>query len=253
MIALVTGQPGAGKSYYSVRKIVTALEAGKSVVTNVALEDGWALKAARSNLTTRLIPGRSAAKAARYERMTFVSEDLDELFAVRLAGKGEGRGTMVLDEAHNWLNSRTWDADDTGQKLTKAEAVQARLKIVRFFSQHRKLGYDVFLITQDALNLDRQVRSLFEYHVKLKNLRNFKVGGIPVMPCNLFLALWFWNDGAKTIVKRECYRLNMGVANLYDTYALSHGMEDVDEQALVLPRPPPPRPIKRPKTAPASS
>jgi len=239
MIALVTGQPGAGKSYYSVRKIVAALEAGKPVATNVALEDGWALKAARSNLLTRLVPGRARRKADRYERMVLCSDDLDELFRVRLGGKGEGRGAMVLDEAHNWLNSRTWDADETGTKLTKAEAVQARLKIVRFFSQHRKLGWDVYLITQDALNIDRQVRSLFEYHVKLKNLRKFRVAGLPVAPCNLFLAIWFWNDSAKTIVKRELYPLNRSVANLYDSWALSHGQEDDDlvGDVLVLPRP----------------
>ncbi|MFN8131542.1 MAG: zonular occludens toxin domain-containing protein [Solirubrobacteraceae bacterium] len=59
-----------------------------------------------------------------------MSHDLQELFRVRMPGRREGRGVMVLDEAHNWMNSRLWKDTD-------------RLELVRFFSQHRKLGWDV--------------------------------------------------------------------------------------------------------------
>jgi len=237
VIALVTGAPGAGKSYYAVRKIVQALEAGKMVATNVALADGWALRAARAHPVRRLIPPLARVRAAQYERRVFISDELDELLSVKLAGKGEGRGVMVLDEAHTWLNSRTWDADDQGRKLTKAEAVKARLQLVRFFSRHRHKGWDVYLITQDAANLDTQVRRNYEYHVKLKNLRNFKVMGVPVIPVNLFLAIWFWNDKTGTLLKRESYTLNRGIARLYDTHQYADDFDDAPAALVTLPRP----------------
>lgn len=230
MIALVTGPPGAGKSYYCVRTIVDQLEAGKVVVTNVALVDDWAERLARANIFRRLWPGRCAKAAADFRRRLFVITDLPELFRVRVAGRGEGRAVAVLDEAHNWMNARAWNEG-------------GRMDVVRWFTQHRKLGFDVYLITQDALNIDRQVRDLFEYHVRLKNLRKFKVGGIPLFPMNLFLAVWGWHDGAKSIVRRQMYLLN-GTARLYDSMALSHGADQLDPAdviALPLPAPAPAR------------
>jgi hypothetical protein len=232
VIALVTGTPGAGKSYYTVCQIIEALEAGKFVATNVELAPGWEHKVANHHPLRWLIPGRRRRLAASYRERVYISPDLDELFRLRLAGRKEGRGWMILDEAHNWMNARTWDSDEDGQS-TKAEAVRRRLQVVRFFSQHRKLGWDIFLISQDEKNIDRQVRSLFEYHIKLKNLRRMKVAGIPISPFNIFLAVWMWHDGAKSIVKRQARRLVRWKARLYDTMALSHGLEDHDAGQLI--------------------
>jgi hypothetical protein len=238
MIVLVTGQPGSGKSYYAVRKLAEALNSGKPVATNVQLVDGWERKLARTALLRRFIPGAVDRTAKRFHARTFISADLDELFRVRLEGKGEGRGVMVLDEAHNWLNARTWDQDETGTGLTKAEAVQRRLRIIRFFSQHRKLGWTIYLITQDAQNVDRQVRGLMEYHCFLRNLKNLKVMGLPLIPMHFFTAIWCWNDVSKAVVKRDFYRLDRKVAGLYDTLALSHGLEDAEMEPIWLPRKP---------------
>jgi len=239
-IAMVTGAPGSGKSFYAVREIAAALERGQVVATNIELVDGWAVKVARLNVIRRMVPGRVAKTAAAYERRVLVTADLEELFAVRLHGSGEERGLMVLDEAHNWMNARTWDADETGKAASKGEAVRRRLAVVRFFSQHRKLGWRVLLITQDEANIDRQVRSLFEYHVKLKNVRNFKLAGLPIVPCNVFVAVWLWNDKTRSRVKVQMYGLRRKVARLYDTMALSHGMEtDELTEPVFLPRPAP--------------
>src|SRR3954468_24383205 len=108
MIALVTGPPGAGKTYWCVRQIAEALDAGKVVVTNVGLRPDWAERLAGSNLFRRLIPGRRAKVAADYRRRLHVIADLDELLRVRVKGSKEGRAVAVLDEAHRWMNSRAW-------------------------------------------------------------------------------------------------------------------------------------------------
>lgn len=247
MIALVVGPPGSGKSYTSVSIITEALREGRYVATNVELVPDWPAQVVRTwPLWWLRGRGWRERKALELARRVFVSADLEELFRVRVVGCGscsgckagmscrrEGRGVMVLDEAHNWMNARTWDADPTGQAATKTEAIARRLKVVRFFSQHRKLGWTVYLITQDEANIDRQVRSLFEYLIRLRNLRNFKVAGVPLVPVNVFLAIWTWNDAAASVAKRQARRLHKRVARLYDTMALSHGLGDDDEAAPI--------------------
>ena len=226
MIALVTGPPGAGKSYYAVRKAVDSLEAGKFVITNVPMVADWQERVVDRHLLRWLIPGRRAALKRRWrQRVLYIGDDFSQLSRVRLKGDGEGRGVVVLDEAHVWMNSRLWRDED-------------RLAIVNWFSQHRKLGFDVYLITQDANNIDRQVRSLFEYHVQLRNLRKMKVAGVPVSPFNLFLAIWKWHAAKGAVVKRECYRLN-GTKNLYDTMGMYGDNARTPEDVLWLPRPAP--------------
>lgn len=249
MIALVVGPPGSGKSYTSVALIADALRAGRPVATNIELAEDWPERIVRT-VPLWWLRGREwrERRAEQLRGLVHVSADLDELFRVRLVGCGrckpcraggrcrvENRGVMVLDEAHNWINARTWDSD--GVSDSKKAAVQRRLDVVRFFSQHRKLGWRVFLITQDENNVDRQVRTLFESLVHLRNLRQFKVMGIRLIPVNLFLAIWQWNDPSKSVQRREFRRLNRRVAGLYDSMALSHGLElDEGEEFVWLPR-----------------
>lgn len=247
MIALVTGQPGSGKSYYAVREIWQALEAGRYVATNVEMTSDWAAKMARGNAARRCIPGRVARIERSYRERLYMTHDLDELFRLRLPGTGEARGLCVLDEAHNWLNARSWRDDDRGPA-------------VRWFTQHRKLGWDVLLITQTAETIDRQVRSLFEYHVHLRNLRRMKVLGLPVVPFTMFMAIWQWHGvQSKSIAKRQAYRLNKTIARTYDTLATSHGLEDDAAEAgliylgngATLPAPSAPVPPARANALPA--
>jgi hypothetical protein len=254
VIELVTGKPGHGKSYYAVTEILRALESGKYVATNVELREGWPFVFARANQLRRLIPGRVRRTAEAYATRVYVTHDLAVLGRLRLPPCGrceacraggrcrrESRGVMVLDEAHNWLNARTWDQDEAGRELTRAQAVQARLAVVRLFSQHRKLGWDVKLLTQDEGNLDNQVRRNFEYHTHLKNLRRYRVFGlVPVVPVNVFVAITTWHDNARSRVGTRTFLLNRKLARCYDTMATSHGLDYEDADAIHLPLAPAP-------------
>lgn len=223
MIAIVTGPPGAGKSFYAVRKAIDSLERGKYLATNVPLREDWVERAVNRHPLRWAIPGRRRSLQRKWAARTFHSQELHELLSVRLRGRDEGRGVMVLDEAHRWLNARTWKDED-------------RLALLRFFSAHRHYGWDLYLITQDINNIDRQVRALFEYHVTLRNLRRMKVLGVPVSPVNFFLAVWQWHAASSAVVKREAYRLNYA-AKLYDTHGLAADLAE-DDGAIWLPAAP---------------
>lgn len=235
MIAAVQGVPGAGKTYYGMRVIAQAILAGKFVATNVKLVDDWPERIANTTVL-RWMPRRRAQKMAEWRRRVAYVEDVDELARIRLGTRGfekqlEGRGVVVLDEAGEWLDSRSW-ADDKDK----------RHRTNRFFRQHRKLGWDVYLIAQDVEHIDKQVRDLAEFTVTLRNLRRFKPFlGIPLWPFgNLFLALWFWSGVrlGRPMRKQGPYTLNKKIAGLYDTHQIVHEVGNDEGHELVwLPLP----------------
>lgn len=230
MIYLVTGPPGSGKSFYAVRKLAQAIDDGKLAATNVELTENWAHLVAGLNPVRHLVPGMKRRRAELFERRVLVSPDPLEVMSARLEGEGEGRGVMVLDEAHNWMNSREWTAAD-------------RKQLVKFFTQHRKLGWDVYLITQDAEMLDKQVRTLYEVHVHLRNMRNAKVMGVRLFPFNFFLAIHTWHSSKNVILDREFYKLSRA-RHLYDSMATFGGLDELLEAGPVLPRPIEPTPAE---------
>jgi len=225
-ITLVTAPPGGGKSYYAIRRVVDALMEGKPVAGNVELDEDWVRKIVRRNWVLWLRPFKRREFIKHAADRYHFTEDLEELFRLRLEGKGESRGRMVLDEAHNWMNARSWSAED-------------RKAIVKFFSQHRKLGWDIDLIAQHAEMIDKQVRNLCEYVVYLRNLKKASWGGIRLFPFNLFLAITTWHASSRVIVKRELFRLTWK-KDLYDTEATSHGLRHDDAEGGHIPFPSPP-------------
>jgi zona occludens toxin (predicted ATPase) len=231
---LVEGPPGSGKTYFTTRKIDAALAAGKVVVTNVSLRPDWVERVAKGSAWCWTSRGaRRKARRANYSGRLLELDQLEDLFRVRVDGTEEGRWVVVLDEGQRWLNSRTWSKED-------------REQIVRWFTAHRHYGADVYLIAQDVEMLDKQVRVLFEERITLRNLRNFKVMGVRILPGNFFVAIHRWNSTEKHILKRETYRLSRRVARLYNTHQLA---EDDDQAHDVIRLPRTDGPAARPAAA----
>jgi hypothetical protein len=230
VITAVTGKPGAGKSFRLVCGICEHLSAGGYVASNVPLIEDWYERLAKRSLLRRAVPGAVAKREADLKTRFFYSEDVNELLRVKTAGKKEGRGLWVLDEAHEHLNSRTWGAEE-------------RLVYIKWLSRSRHRGWNVELGTQHFDSLDKQLRDRIEFEEVIRNLRRAQIMGLPIVPFNLFMSIKVWIGGPtqgqkKHVAKRRFYLLD-DRRKLYDTHGLRDLADDelAGEQAIWLPLP----------------
>lgn len=138
MIEAYVGIPGSGKSYALVLKALEALSAPRPrpVYANFGLirENVYHYLRLRKHL-----PHREAVL-----RTDLIREirDYSDLLNVH-------DGVLLFDEAHMWLPSRQFDL--------------IPVEVIAFWSQHRKVGVDVFLATQRYGSVDAIVRELVAF------------------------------------------------------------------------------------------
>jgi hypothetical protein len=236
MITLLTGSPGHGKSYTLIREIDKAVGRGEPVATNVPLREDWATAMARRHVMFgRWRKDATARKAEKFSRYVFISNDFDELLRVRLEGEGEGRGKLILDEAHRWMNARGWDnaMNKDGTPMKRGEALAKRLKVINHMSGHRHYGFDVIIATQSDKSIDNQARELYEFHSEVRNLKRLPWLGF-FMRFNLFMRVTKWNDRSRTKAGIDCYWLVKSLASLYHTHALQNA--DWPDDPIMLPK-----------------
>lgn len=119
----------------------------------------------------------------------------------------EGDILLVIDECQLIFNTRAWNDDD-------------RAGWISFFSQHRKIGYDVILVAQNFEMLDRQIRALIEYEVLHRKVVNMGIGGKimnAVMGGNLHVGVSYYVP-TKLRTGSEWFRADKKLFLLYDTY-----------------------------------
>lgn len=191
MIFLYSGTPGSGKSYHAVADIAAKLRRREKngVIANFPL------------LTDQI--KRCKGKFTYLDNSEITVPYLTDYAAANHVQGVEGQTLLVIDEAQCLFNSREW-----------ASGV-ARMDWIRFFSQHRKLGYNVILIAQYDRMLDRQIRCCVEYeysHLKINN-------GVRWLPITMFLCVERWY-GQKMKLSSTFIRYRRKVARLYDSYAM---------------------------------
>lgn len=229
-IYLIEGPPGNGKSAYGARAIARALAKRRPVVTNIEPRSDFADFVASK--TAGVSRSKRRRRAGEIARSMHYSPDPDDLFRVRLRGRGEGRGLAVLDEAASWLNARSWSDANRGDSND-------------WFRKHRHRGFDVLLLVQDKDMLDKQVRSLPEVVVEMRNARKFRRAGIPIIPFHFFIAVHYWHAGGgpmtRVVLRKEAFRLGWW-KDLYDTHAEGETViGDDGDDLLWLPHPQPTR------------
>ena len=147
MIYLYSGLPGSGKSYHVARDIRDGRIARSRVyICNFPVSVEGVFQLPASNIKVQdVMRVRSDWVAAHGEPY-------------------EGQIKLIIDEAQLVFNSRDWNTEGRRDWLT-------------FFTQHRKLGFDVILIAQDMSMLDKQIRSLVEIECRHYKLNNFGMAG----------------------------------------------------------------------------
>ena len=193
MIYLYTGTPGSGKSYHACADIYYRLKRKKGnnrVIANfpVSLDVSNFLYLDNSDIT----PRRLFDYAKKYHKLGI-----------------EGQTLVILDEAQIIFNSRSWNSADG-----------SRMQWIKFFTQHRKLGFDFILIAQNDRMIDKQIRCLVEYEVAHLKVGNY----FRILPFTVFLAVTRWY-GQKMKVSSELIFYRKKIARLYDTYKMFDGAE----------------------------
>ena len=209
MIKFYSGTPGAGKSFHVAKEIHDSIISGKNVIANFYIN------------YELIKPRRKFFKT--FDKGYFFEKDNFELSAEWLIDfakichkvdkKGrvvEGQTIIVIDECQLIFNARSWQVGD-------------RQRWIEFFTQHRKLGYDVILISQFDRLVDRQIRSLIEYEFKHRKANNFGFFGG-------FLGLFTFGKPVFAVIKYwYCISEKVGVSfllysskysRLYDSYKL---------------------------------
>ena len=229
MIEVAQGSPGSGKSAVAVARAILHLKRGGVVAANFSLVDGWAEAVVRSTLLFRFLNlfrffcqewlwfyvyKRATCLHKRFFRVDSLSaiRQIDPLnLSVGLyrnkGGFSEGEGLLILDECQLVFNARKWEKN---------------FDWIVFFTQHRKLHWDVVLIAHSIEMIDSQVRPLAEYSSTFRNMQKLRVPilGLPMSPIPLFIVIKKYaglGAGATVVHSRDLYPLPLWAARLYDS------------------------------------
>lgn len=208
LIYFYSGTPGSGKSLHVAEDIYNYLRRGKKVIANF-------------DVNTSAIPGYTGG----FYHIENYDLSPEMLFNYAMSEhEVNARGQMiekqtllVIDECQLIFNPRSWN--DKG-----------RMEWCSFFTQHRKYGFTVILVSQFDRLVDRQIRSLIEYEYKHRKVNNFKAFGKILgllSGGSLFCCVIYWY-GVKEKVGTQFFRGRRKFYNLYNSYKLFDGSTPVD-------------------------
>lgn len=193
MIYLYSGSPGSGKSLAMAQEIYWHVKMHRPVLANFEID------------TSRFKDATSFLYVPFEEWKPKTFEDYARWYFRDNPFK-EGAITVYWDEAQIMLNSRTWRENQAW---------------IPFFTQHRKLGYNVKLVAQHHEMLDKQVRSIIEYETNFRKVNNVGLFGRIVGLCALGhpvvcgVTRWY---GQKMRLESSWMLGRKKFYSLYDTY-----------------------------------
>lgn len=201
-IQLYTGTPGSGKSFHAAKDIVRWMKRDRGLICNFPVNEGFVGKKLRAHVeywdNSELTAERLVAYALEHHKI----------------GK-EGQTLVVIDECQIIFNCRDFGRKDRNAWVT-------------FFAQHRKLGFNVILITQSDRMIDRQIRSLVEEEIKHRKLNNYGFGGGMLSLLTLgrtwFIAIQYWYGGNRLKLGQTVFPYRKRYSEVYDSYKLFSDM-----------------------------
>lgn len=204
MITLYSGTPGAGKSLHLASRLYHWMQFRNAPIignfecdfSSIENPKGHYLYIDNCDLT----PERLEIFASNYKQ--YVREEYHR-------NVKEDEILLVIDECQLLFNARDYGRADRRQWNA-------------FFSQHRKYKYEIVLVSQMDIMLDKQLRGLIEYNWIHRKVSNFGLfGKIAGLLCGgkLFVAVKVWYP-MKEKVGSEFFFYRKKFSDIYDTFAL---------------------------------
>lgn len=207
MIYLYSGTPGSGKSFHACLDIYRRL---KRIDRNRVIAN---------------FPFKLESKfVGHFDYWDNPDITIDHLmqYAAKYHKRGvEGQTMVVIDEAQCIFNSRDWNGKGVLYSALKKNP-DTRMDWIKFFSQHRHLGFNFVLIAQSDKMIDKQIRVLIEYDIKHLKINN---GFFSFLPVTYFMAIEKWY-GQNMKLRTEIIRYKKRIAAMYDSYALFDQLSD---------------------------
>lgn len=198
MITLYSGTPGSGKSLHQAIDIYWWLHNGHPCICNFEI-----------NLDNIKIRDRKKLGEFYYIDNEILSPELlikySQIYFKNHRFK-EGSIRLYLDECFLLFDARAWNK-------------KGRKEWISFFSQHRKYGYDIYLVAQFDRMIDRQIRSLIEYEVIHRKVKNFGRWGFffnMIATGQLFVGVKMWYP-LKERISSDFFRGKKRYFELYNT------------------------------------
>ena len=195
MIYLYSGTPGSGKSLHQAIDIYYHLKYNRPVIANFDINTHIFNKDVQFTYINNL--------DLKPELLVQISHDYFENHRFK-----EGALKLYIDECQILFNAREWNK-------------VGRDKWLVFFTQHRKYGFDIYLVAQFDRMIDRQIRSLIEYEIVHRKMANFGLFGklINILTLgNLFVSVCTWYP-LKEHVGFEFFKGHKRYFELYNTYS----------------------------------
>lgn len=189
MLYFYTGTPGSGKSLHMASVIYDAICRGINVIANFEINESYfsgfrhpeklgtfvyvnnrdflenAYTSRKSYDPVRECDFKGTVPEGRYTYLDGLYSYAENFHKQDRKGRFvEHQTLLVFDECQELFNNRSWARKD-------------RLEWIAFFREHRKYGYDVYLISQDDKVIDKQLRAVLQYRVEHRCVKNYKLGG----------------------------------------------------------------------------
>lgn len=215
-IELITGTLGGGKTAFAVEKIYDHLKSGGFVYTNIEVYPDEVEK-------------RLAVEGLVFDRsrLVILLGDAREYSSQVSRGTTKKLVMLVVDEAGLDLNARDWAKTDK--------------KFIAFNTMARKLDIHLIYISQDASDVDKQIRRKAELVWVCRNLKKQKIWGVIPFPLPFYFRVCFDNTRGggtsskmypQVVLKPSSWGLYNSNAMVGEVASQWVGMNQVDGSAL---------------------
>lgn len=250
MLNLYSGTPGSGKSLDVAKLIYRWIRKYKCnvICVNMSVYRDFIYQEHRNfkinDFTERLFGKRFLKDSIpRSDRgVLYTLHDFDNIspkffydYALKFHKRGKEHQTLiVIDEAQMFFNPTIVKEHNTLSQECKRRHLPFKLAErskyyyedtyrndwLKFFTQHRHLGFDIILVSQFDKLIDSQVRCLFEYNYIHRKINNYSFGMIlSFLGLSAFLKVQHWY-GAKLRCGAEMFFYSKKYAKVYNSYRL---------------------------------